>query len=714
MTSTYTRRVSFNNLYPDFIDDEDLSSSASAVGAPFKSNYAIQFNNNQESIPAYNKLDVARMYLATPVAQLPSGYSTKRKQSYKLPDPPSKSILKNKLLLQQRLFNIENSRSLGINYHEDLNDLALHPPTKVPKSELAYIVGKEGEDVFSDSDAIESDDEPEEIEQILTPRRKSYSGMTNEELMALDPQFSTTSKLSNVDQFKFDSQKTYYLPSAKKPSSTSNGTSIPKSAAGSTVYPSSNETNYKSINLTVKHPEYDSLKTQRPILTVISGRRHTWNSLDWLLNNPTNFLQDGDFLIVAALIPTKVLQMEVRKCMKKRSASQCYANGGSTTNGHHQNSSCHIYNHDIDGLLYLKCENLLRYICDKLPENLKLKITVEFVSDNTIDEKQQSVLNLKKNPVRYKFLFSRLLERYQPYLVFVGNKSSNLNFKYPIKVGRVKSTSGSIIGAPGGLNVAKLLGANGVNGGSVSGTSASTRSSTTKPKTNDQYLIKLSSYMIKYFPVPIILVGNNCKELFEIKSPSTNEIKFGNAKIMEDGVNSTEIARKDSTSSSNDSIESVVDSVEDMTAGENLLSSQVDSLFQSNSTTRFQDMIALISDTSLNDSRAYLSHMNSATSSTSNSGVSIRFDQSLITHSKIHSIYNSTKQNSNGSEPMYKVKSMIEDEPIDSKKKLEKSKSNLSATTTGSSGKEKDNEKLTTKKSPQKKTSFWKKLTKKG
>lgn len=706
MTSAFTRRVSFNNLYPDYIDADQAS--------PFKQNYALLFSGSQSLSPSfqlpYQNLDVNRLYLSTPVAALPTGY-IHRKKSTKLPDPPSKSILKNKLLPQQRLFNLENSKSLGINYHEDLNDLALHPPKNVPKSELAYTVNDDGSVNKTSQSAVESDseDSDEDDSPSGSPpavRRKSYSGMTNEELMALDPQFATTkSKTSNVNQFKFDNQKTYYkVPNQSRKNSSSNGN------GKNTVYPSSNENNYKSINLTVKHPDFEVVPN-RTLLTVISGRRHSWNSLDWLFNLKTgdSFLENGDYLVVAALIPAKFLNNQNKKNKKRNSAGS-------------------IYNPDTDGFLYQKCEKLLDYITDNLPKHLKLKVTVEFITDNTVDEQTTSILTTKKKLVRYKFLFSKLLKQYQPFLVIIGNRSTNLNFKYPVKVNRKSTTTSSISGAasaavamlPAGLLQASgvkngsISGMNGINGGSAGSSNRSSISGSAScsngSSKNDQFIIKLTSYMIKYFPVPIIIVGNSAKGSFS--TSGVEGVTFGNTKLSEeDGLKIVDggAAERKVSSASIDSNESTVDTVEDLAVEG--LSDQVEKLYQSNATSRFKDMIVLVSDTSLKESRAYLLQLQSTSTNgsedaSSSNGTSIKFDLAVLSNSKIHSIYNSTKQNLGSNEPMYKVKSLISiDEEKPAKKKLEKVKSNVSTSTTTSTGSKKDEGKKA-----QKKTSFWKKI----
>lgn len=382
----FTRRVSFNNLHP-----ED----------------PIDFTPRSAPAPASSLFDGPRLPSHTvSLSSYMSNYTSAPKKRMKLPDAPSKSILKNKLSPQQLQYNLQNSKSLGINYHGDLNDMV--------------------------------EDDKEET-KVPSGRRKSYSGMTDEELLALDPQFQTTkSKVGRMEDFKFDSQSTYYLPQKRQLVSTSAIKSQP-------VYPLSNENNYKLISLTVKHKEFDKAAESftRTLVTVVSGRRHTWNSLDWLLvtnvEDEPLFLTDGDFLVVTALIPQKFVKEHENK--KKPT---------------------------MDEALYTKCQALLAYILDLLPSELRLKITVEFVLDVPATEKVTGV----------KYMLSHIFKQYQPTLLVVGNRSTNLNFKYPIKMNRSMSITEPEFGhAPEASH----------------------------------YLIKLSSYVIKYSTVPVIVVGNTTK-----------------------------------------------------------------------------------------------------------------------------------------------------------------------------------------------------------
>ncbi|KAG7664283.1 uncharacterized protein J8A68_002198 [[Candida] subhashii] len=603
-SSPYSRRVSFNNLHPD--DDSNVPP-----------NQAIYNLGSPNFTPSYSLYSAPQtLGSASHSSQVPSFESTfgtlvTKANTYiprkrlKLPDPPSKSILKNKVSEQQLEYNEKNDllqdegniEDATTHYHDEEEilagpDLPPPPPTGITE----------------------------------TPRRKSYAGMTDEELLALDPQFQTKS-IHDLDKFKFDNQKTYYLsPSTRKPSSTPSLLSQPTSKK--IIYPTSNENNYRSISLTVKHDEFDTIPYNRTLLTVLTGRKHTWNTIDWLLlieqDKPeeSSFLIDGDYLIIASLIPNKFIKDYTNRRKKV----------------------------SIYDFLHKKCTNLLNYAVEYSAKlNLKLKITVEFVLDNS----EESALSTVKVIYGEKYMLQNVFRQYQPNIIIVGNKSSNLNFKYPIKM------------APN----------------------------------HQQYMIKLSSYILKYSTIPVIFVGNDILSRPDAKQPSTSTLKFepsppppANAapKILlssatpSSSVNaeltqpSTSTPQSLSSSPSRSSLDSSIESFspeseEDLTkrltaSSEELrrhtYNKQLGEIHARDFSDpqKFLDLIITISDNSFIESSNYLTALNSK------DYANIKFDE------KIHSIYRSQTtpgaihtsnddahhyDTHHGGAPIYKVRSMI-------------------------------------------------------
>lgn len=599
---SYSRRVSFDNLHPD---DHDLGepTDVSRFNSYFPSKD--QDNDFARSLGSYTLLP----------------FSNTSRKRLKLPDPPSKLILRNKLSPTQVSFNIEHAIQACDLLTEDINDLIENPPDHVPKLDLA----------MSTPSAIEEDSDLDSEPQPPPSRRKLYSQMTNEELMALDPQFSMH-KTSDLNSFKFDP-----IPQGV-PLRRNSAPAIPGAAGKNKVlYPSLNENNYKSYSLTVKHADFDHEHTvPRTILTVVSGRKHTWNALDWLfLTDPRwqsfpSFLQNGDHLVVAALIPRKYLELE-RKSHKKPAA--------------------------IEANIRQLCENLLQYVMLSVRDaDLRLKITVELVLDES-----PAPLPSKRLQTGTKFMLYHLCKQYQPMLVVLGNRSTNLNFRYPIRIRKA-----SVASAP-------------------------TKPGSLKEPDADEYLVKLSSYMVKKSMAPVILVGNRTifhrskqvRQQPRVTFSDSDSAERSQANPSKGKLEVPSKERKDSAASIG-SIESYYEPQDN--DSESLSSPRLQDLISTNINSddenRFASILAAISSSSLDDLRLYLSQSKAERLQSNNSV------------SRVHQIYMSMEGprglsfgNQDGATAAYKVKSLISyneederrNEKLISEKKLKKCVSRNSA-----------------------------------
>ncbi|CAK9441621.1 uncharacterized protein LODBEIA_P54890 [Lodderomyces beijingensis] len=768
--SPFSKRVSFNNLNPE--DDSNVLSnqpiynqagsnpSSPSSYSQFKRNNSGSSAQNVSSllsgVPQVKKPDIVLSSVFMTNANPNHSTSIARKRRLKLPSPPEKSILKNRVSRQQLDYNERFQGKIAegtINYHEDDIDIHVNDNDNDDNDNNDNNNNDaEGEDNDDDDDnneeAIDASAEagsPISGPIAAKPRRKSYAEMTDEELMALDPQFSNfKSRATTFDSFKFDNQKMFYREE-RRSSATQVAAALKSQQKQQSQqqqqhpYPTSNENNYRSIALTVRHNRYDQVDFNRTIVTTISGRKHTWHSLDWLLqiNNvdgseqqSSSFLVDGDHLVVTSLISKDYIKEY--NCKRRKLALEVY--------------------------LQQKCTNLLDYLKEYLVKlDLKVKMTVEFVIDGDIND----YYSFSENGV--KFMMHHVYKQYQPNLCVLGNKSSNLNFKYPIKI---------------------------------------------KKSAHDEYMIKISSYIVKYSPVPVVLVGGSQhhQDLFSAKrrrksdvdTPNLPKITFSDVEQVTSPIspkdssflikptitNSSATSNNSNSSNSNSSLDSSVESFsprELLTNNNNINSKnneegeegrdpelrQFDSRPQHDiepeeqseldkikslpfdSPLKLQKWISFISDQSYQGSVNYIQAVNSK-------------DDSLKIDDKIHQIYKSQSGcagagsggsggNSRGGSfsggtsgilsntsrdgsvssstdgNIYKVKSLIsikDDEEVKKKQELRRkrnsngasigsnirgnsSKSSLSSCdgSKGSSTKDKK-----TEKKPEKKTSFWKKL----
>lgn len=154
--------------------------------------------------------------------------------------------------------------------------------------------------------------------------------------------------------------------------------------------------------LTVIHKKIKFINEPRIILCHITGRRHTWVALDWLLHS--NFLHDCDHLVILTNLPA------FRHCArekKQRKDSKQQQNGNDFIDddpyreqwGHHQMYPKELINE--------VCYDIIEYInvlFNKNPLNLQksLKITI----DMTIGKTKQAFIDA--------------INIYQPNLIFIS------------------------------------------------------------------------------------------------------------------------------------------------------------------------------------------------------------------------------------------------------------------------------------------------------
>lgn len=602
----FSRRVSFNNLDPQYNDVDFHAGPSAGANGPSAGPDRPQFNDINFGYGASVINDLSYYDQARP---RPSARAKRKKLS------PAKSILKNKLSPQQLQYNVRNSKTLGINYHETLEEIAgaggggadgingtisstngagisaIGASDSDSDDEMNYTYGRK---ISSASQGGASQGGASaSAGTALKPaasklRRKSYSDMTDQELMALDPQFANTK--SKIDQFKFDNHKTYYLPAKKQ--------AVPPKLALNKVDAA---TNYKSINLTYKHDEF---RLNRTVLAPVSGRAHTWTSLYWLIHS--DFLQDGDYVIVSSLISPRAMEVKnpsqllLEKCTRlidwflnelasaaeggaganssansspganysssgansSASGANSSSNGansspGASANGAGANSSA---NASTNGANASTNGASASTTCGGA--GLRLKVTVEFIIDESLPNENGN-----------KPFFSNLFHQYNPNLLVISNKSSNLNFKYPIKLKEAKS----------------------------------------------KFLVKFSSFLVKYSTIPVVILNNGIpvpglvraqglgRELGELErggreldpgslAPGTHKDSIVSMQSSNSSITSD---RDDTSCHSSDSAHSSYDSAQ----GTELYTSSFD---LNNAFGVFETMIKRVSDKSLKESREYL------------------------------------------------------------------------------------------------------------
>lgn len=145
-------------------------------------------------------------------------------------------------------------------------------------------------------------------------RKKSFAGMSDKELAELENFYESQSRSTTsptIENFDFKEQDPFFIDKFDKKGT---GPVIDPLAA---IYPSRPVVDHRAISVTVEHPKYDqyvqgfntktgsrkpeeSLAAIRHINCYISGRRYTWCSVDWYVENVA---RDGDHLVIVTSIP---------------------------------------------------------------------------------------------------------------------------------------------------------------------------------------------------------------------------------------------------------------------------------------------------------------------------------------------------------------------------------------------------------------------------
>ncbi|CCE72529.1 Piso0_000111 [Millerozyma farinosa CBS 7064] len=664
----FGRRVSFNCIHPEYIDDPGGDD-------PGRFRTAFLIDTQGDANFGYGQTrfdDVSKIFSGLGSAAASTfGVSTpsRAKVRYRLPDPPAKSILK--------------TPRGGSSRRASAPAATCAAPAAASSSAIAETSSdSSGSDEremrawrqqVAAADGRSTSSSPPSSQQsgLLTAaslagpgRQKSFSEMTDEELMELDPQYKLTKpRPDNLHQFKFDSQNTYW-PSARR-------ASLPSTSRGGRFSSdSSSSNNYNSISLTVQHKSF--VPSNRTIMAVISGRRHSWNALDALVTSAgqeDSLLANGDYLVVASLVPARYFT--------EYGKNRCGSTGSGASGAPPSAAAC-------EESLSRRCDRLLSYITSRLHPGLAIKVTVEFVTDYIGDNQSSSTgftwfegsfgntgsssplsssfpgasgsavssggqgmangagygSSSSRSPKSgYKYMLPLLYNQYQPTIVVVGTRSSNLNFKYPFKLRRNTNKARSVDRS---LSAGPL---------SVQATSSPAA---------DEFMIKLASFLIKYSSVPVVVVGNTCKA-----AQNGHNVIYGEKKMSVTSSQSEE-----SISSESKGPNAYRAETKCSTLADDSLKSDVCEMLQSDSESRFADALTAISDRSHNHSVAYLSLLKSRETGSSDAaqseGISLDVPSvkySDATLSKIHTIYSSQQLESasqtSNKDRLYKVKSMI-------------------------------------------------------
>lgn len=364
---TYNKHISFDDLLPGFLDEE--------IQLIKNSDRHIGFNNKYVHVPPqYNPLyGQRRPNLLDTKSQKtiersksPNSFnqrsrsetSLSEKDRYltkRLPPSPRMSILKkdsSKRIEEENIADVDiacmDTNAEEIMDHTTKQNTQLNSGSKNEYTQSLFSnlnevedrVSKQKKSLKNNSKSLPDND---------GPRRKSFAGMTDEELAKLETFYTTRGRSTeaNISNYDFSQRQTIF---SLKPEIYNNNNKkwrqdtkleqankeIAETLA--VTYPSRPVVDHRAISVTIENNKFKSyvmgLKSKLPIkedekdlgssLRVIncyiSGKRYTWSSVDWYVEN---LAKDGDHLVIVTTIPNfeskidNLLYTERRKRSKK-------------------------------------------------------------------------------------------------------------------------------------------------------------------------------------------------------------------------------------------------------------------------------------------------------------------------------------------------------------------------------------------------------------
>lgn len=294
-------------------------------------------------------------------------------------------------------------------------------------------------------DRLDPNSDKTPAKETKNDRKKSFAGMSDQELAKLENFYESQSRSTispTIENFDFKEQDPFFVDSFQKKG---HGPIIDPLAA---IYPSRPVVDHRAISVTIENKKYDkyvedfntrtgsrkpeeSLAAIRNVNCYISGRRYTWSSADWYVENCA---QDGDHLAIVTPIPFFEREVEASDyAISRRHLVESHSDYGSSDDHDKELGRVSTSSSDYNALgpaakgLRIKaihedakkaCLRILNYYASRL-EGKIVKITVEMIKCDSAD-----------------FAITKAAALYKPDIQIVSTVSTNLQIKF--KNGKVK------------------------------------------------------------------------------------------------------------------------------------------------------------------------------------------------------------------------------------------------------------------------------------
>lgn len=402
----WVRHVSFDDLAPSIAEDEAQNARYNGgknshfihVPPQFSPLYGSHHGSNTSS------------EWSSPTSSF-QGFGMWKPSSLKrrLPPAPETSSLK---LTEPAIYGIKERRDSARDY--DLTSMDLQDERQMKRDTDRNTERNSGSKGGVVQDGSTQFNEPEE--GLVSPQRKSFAGMSDEELTKLEDFYNSRSRSTHkpsIDKFDFHEQRSLVW---ENPPMKNRGVQSALVDPLTPVYPTRPVITHRAISLTTQNSEF--LEARRTVTCYISGRRHTWSAADWYVENES---KNGDHLVIVTTISNfenQVMEDNASrrnpKLTRSVSATDTWSNTSSSSSsyGSQGPKSLGIQLKEIHERAKATCRNILNYYAFRLNHRV-VKITVEMVKEDSCKD------TLTKTAALYK-----------PDLQIVSTVSTNLLIKF--------------------------------------------------------------------------------------------------------------------------------------------------------------------------------------------------------------------------------------------------------------------------------------------
>lgn len=247
---------------------------------------------------------------------------------------------------------------------------------------------------------------PETGDSVGSPKRKSFAGMSDEDLAKLEDFYRSKSRSTQkprMDKFDFQGRSCVILDNPPKNRGVQSAIVDPLTP----TYPTRPVVTHRAISLTTQNPSFD--KPRRTVSCYLSGRRHTWSAADWYVENES---RDGDHLIIVTTISNFEKQIMKNNASRRNPKLTRSLSATDTSSISNHSGSLRSQPRVIHEEAKITCRNILNYYELRLKHKV-IRITVEMVKEDSSKE-----------------TITKTMALYKPDLQIISTVSTNIQARF--------------------------------------------------------------------------------------------------------------------------------------------------------------------------------------------------------------------------------------------------------------------------------------------